>query len=217
MVASAVSELPLVGGHVALDLVNTVEPRLPAAGRHEHLVEPRDVLTWAQHAVLIDEAEARSVTDAWEAEPSSASTALASIKQIRESLASVLYAVIDPATHTAETDVALDYLWLRWSTAAARSSLVLKRHPDAGVRLNVGSTAASLIPDRAAHAAVELLCDADLTRLGYCPPDQHGCGWLFLDCSRNGSRRWCTMEGCGAFAKARRLTERRRASRLNLQ
>jgi predicted RNA-binding Zn ribbon-like protein len=64
-----------------------------------------------------------------------------------------------------------------------------------------------------ACAAVELLCEADLTRLGMCPPDQHGCGWVFIDRSRNGSRRWCTMDDCGAHAKARRLTERRRTSR----
>ena len=47
--------------------------------------------------------------------------------------------------------------------------------------------------------AVELLCEADLTRLGICAPEQHGCGWLFLDRSRNGSRRWCTMGDCGTY------------------
>jgi predicted RNA-binding Zn ribbon-like protein len=61
--------------------------------------------------------------------------------------------------------------------------------------------------------ALELLCEADLTRLGMCLPDQHGCGWVYIDRSRNGSRRWCTMDDCGADAKARRLTKRRRTSR----
>jgi predicted RNA-binding Zn ribbon-like protein len=79
--------------------------------------------------------------------------------------------------------------------------------------LLVGSAPALLIADRAAHAAVDLLRAADLTGLGICPPGQHGCGWLFLDHSRNGSRRWCTMEACGSFAKARRLTARRRTAR----
>ena len=48
---------------------------------------------------------------------------------------------------------------------------------------------------------------------GAAPPEAGGCGWLFLDQSRNGSRRWCRMADCGSTAKARRLTERRRAAR----
>jgi predicted RNA-binding Zn ribbon-like protein len=77
----------------------------------------------------------------------------------------------------------------------------------------VGSSPALLIPDRVAYAAVDLLCGTDLTHLAMCPVEDGGCGWLFLDGSRNRSRRWCTMEACGSFAKARRLTERRRAAR----
>jgi hypothetical protein len=84
----------------------------------------------------------------------------------------------------------------------------------AAARLIVGSALALLIPDRLAYAAVDLLCHVDLTRLGMCPADADGCGWLFLDHSRNHSRRWCVMDGsCGAQVKARRLTERRRTVR----
>ena len=36
------------------------------------------------------------------------------------------------------------------------------------------------------------------------------CGWLFVDTSKNHSRRWCSMAGCGNRAKARRHSERRR-------
>jgi len=53
---------------------------------------------------------------------------------------------------------------------------------------------------RAAASAVELLTDGPLDRVGECP----SCGWLFLDTSRNGRRRWCSMETCGARVKARR-------------
>jgi predicted RNA-binding Zn ribbon-like protein len=60
---------------------------------------------------------------------------------------------------------------------------------------------------------VDVLRMADLARLRRCPPAAGGCGWVFLDHSRNGSRRWCRMADCGTTAKARRLTERRRAAR----
>jgi len=58
-----------------------------------------------------------------------------------------------------------------------------------------------------------VLQTADLSRVRRCPPSEGGCGWLFLDQSRNGSRRWCRMADCGTAAKSRRLTERRRAAR----
>lgn len=213
MPVSGVTELPLVGGHLALDLTNTVEPRLPAAGRHEHLAEPADLLLWAQHAGLIDAAEAATVDEAWAAAPAAASTALTAAKEIREALSTVLQAFLEPGTSTDAVDSGLEYLWLRWAAAAARSTLVRGPAPGTRTQLLVGSAPALLIPDRAGYAAVDLLRTADLTRLGSCPPGQHGCGWLFLDHSRNGSRRWCTMEGCGSHAKAQRLTERRRTAR----
>jgi predicted RNA-binding Zn ribbon-like protein len=211
--ASGVNELPIVGGHRAIDLVNTVEPRLPVAGRHDHLISTGDLLLWAQRAALIDPEEARSVADAWRGAPAAAGAALTSVAQIRDALSTTLSAVIDPAAVRADAELALEYLSLRWAAAVARSALVLNTQGATGARLIVGSSPALLIGDRAIEAAVELLCEVDLTHLGICPPERHGCGWLFLDHSRNGSRRWCTMEGCGTYAKARRLTDRRRAAR----
>lgn len=205
----------MVGGHPAIDLINTVEPRLPVAGRHEHLDTPAALLTWARRAGLVDEAEAAEVSRAWSESPEAAGSALASVIRIREALftalAPSLGADYAPVVDQPGTEQALEYLSLRWSAATARSSLRLGEGK--GARLAVGSAPALLIPDRAAAIAVDLLCHTDLERLGICPPEHHGCGWLFLDRSRNGSRRWCTMEACGSFEKSRRLTERRRANR----
>lgn len=55
-------------------------------------------------------------------------------------------------------------------------------------------------------AAVELLTAGDLSRIRQC--GGAGCGWLFLDTSRNRSRTWCTMRDCGNVAKVRRFRER---------
>jgi predicted RNA-binding Zn ribbon-like protein len=178
-----------------------------------YLLSPGDLLLWAQRTALIDSSEAQAVADVWRGAPAAANAALTSATQIREALSATLSGVIDPAAASADAEPALDYLSLRWAAAVARSALVLNPQGATGARLIVGSSPALLIADRAIEAAVELLCDVDLTHLGICPPEQHGCGWLFLDHSRNGSRRWCTMEVCGTYAKARRLTDRRRAAR----
>jgi predicted RNA-binding Zn ribbon-like protein len=61
-------------------------------------------------------------------------------------------------------------------------------------------------------AAAELLASDSRRQIHECAGE--GCGWLFLDTSRNRRRRWCTMESCGNRAKARRFYQRsREASR----
>jgi predicted RNA-binding Zn ribbon-like protein len=58
-----------------------------------------------------------------------------------------------------------------------------------------------------ARSAGELLTSDQLDRVRQCADDR-GCGYLFLDTSRNRSRRWCSMESCGNRAKARRHYQR---------
>ena len=60
------------------------------------------------------------------------------------------------------------------------------------------------------RSAAELLTSDDLDRVKECADDQ-GCGWLFMDRSRNRSRRWCDMKDCGNRAKAKRFYKRKRA------
>ena len=62
-----------------------------------------------------------------------------------------------------------------------------------------------------ARSAVELLTAGDPRRIKVCE-NPYGCGWLFYDGSKNGSRRWCSMEGCGSQVKMRRQYAKRRAS-----
>jgi predicted RNA-binding Zn ribbon-like protein len=196
MAVERVQDLPLAGGHLALDLVNTVEPRIAGEDQTDHLRNPADLLVWARRVDLIDESEAAEVAQAWARSPALAAADLEAAVTIRESLYDVL-------TGAAE---GLPVLAAGWAGAGSRTGLVADGN---GFRLVVGTS----IPDRLSVAAVDLLTTADLTKLHACPPEQGGCGWLFLDHSRNSTRRWCVMEDCGAKAKSRRLTERRRADR----
>lgn len=63
---------------------------------------------------------------------------------------------------------------------------------------------------RALHAAVELALSAELARVKVCP----GCGWLFIDRTRNAAKRWCIMALCGNRSKTRRHYRRKRARAL---
>jgi predicted RNA-binding Zn ribbon-like protein len=207
-----IAELPLVGGHPALDLVNTVERRAPAAAGEprDHLADPPALLGWARRVGVVDDGEARAVADSWERDPGSAQATLAAVREVREALHVALLAAMGVEPSGAG---ALERLRERWAAALARSRLTLEPGRASMARLVVGTAPATLIADRAAVGAVEMLCGAELARLRRCPPDAGGCGWVFLDRSRNGSRRWCRMADCGTTVKARRLTERRRAAR----
>ena len=59
-----------------------------------------------------------------------------------------------------------------------------------------------------ARSAVALLTSDHLAQLRQC--GGAGCGWLFIDTSRNRSRQWCDMRICGNRAKARNFRQRLR-------
>jgi predicted RNA-binding Zn ribbon-like protein len=202
----------LVGGHPALDLVNTLERG--GESPHDFLSDSSALLRWSLQVGVISDGEADQVGRAWGDEPSVAQAGLAAVRDIREGLHLVLLAITDPDGGTAGDPIAagaaLVALHQRWSGAAARARFVLD---SSRVRLAYGTVPAMLVPDRIAEAALDVMLTADPTRVRRCPVREGGCGWLFLDQSRNGSRRWCRMADCGNAVKARRLTERRRAAR----
>jgi predicted RNA-binding Zn ribbon-like protein len=217
MMAGNLADLRVVGGHPALDLANTVAPRPPGAVEFEFLHEPDALLRWALRADVVDQADAERIERSWSRTPGSAEDALADVLALRALLEPVL------AGHD------LDTLTGRWATAISRSALrpVSKGETGCGVLLKqalvpvtggkatlvIGTEPATMIGDRLADAMVDLVRNADLGRLRACPLVDGGCGWLFLDRSRNLSRRWCSMDDCGTHAKSRRLTERRRGRR----
>jgi predicted RNA-binding Zn ribbon-like protein len=216
--------VPLVGGHPALDLVNTVAPRevLPDGSRPvDYLTSPAALLTWSGRAALADPAESELVAQAWQRNPGAGAAALDAVRDLRESLyIALLEAAALVPQHPDIAAAARQRLHDRWVAAAGRSALRSGHDParpgpavPGPPRLEIGTAPELQIQDRAAAAAMEFLLTADYERLRRCPPAEGGCGWLVLDLSRNGSRRWCQMADCGSAAKSRRLTERRRVRR----
>ena len=62
-------------------------------------------------------------------------------------------------------------------------------------------------------SAAKLLSSDQLQRVHRCPGKDGRCGWLFLDTSKAGRRQWCSTQGCGNRAKARRHYARSRTAR----
>jgi predicted RNA-binding Zn ribbon-like protein len=60
-----------------------------------------------------------------------------------------------------------------------------------------------------ALSAAGLFTSERASRVRQC--NNHQCGWLFLDLSKNRSRKWCDMADCGNLAKARRYYAKQKA------
>jgi predicted RNA-binding Zn ribbon-like protein len=212
------ADIPLVGGHPGLDLVNTVERGIPnpTAVPGDFLPNAAEVVAWARLAGLLSQDEAATVTRTWRQDPSLALASITSLKDIREALHVTLLAAVGLGDWSnSATDAAMSLLHRSWVEAVGRSEVVRSTDGVTGVTLRVGIDPAWLVSDRAADAALDVLRSADMQRLRRCPVESGGCGWMFLDRSRNGSRRWCRMADCGTAVKSRRLTERRRELRQN--
>jgi predicted RNA-binding Zn ribbon-like protein len=151
----------------------------------------QDVAQWAEESHVIDPSETRRL--ARELQP------VREIIQLREDIFALALA--------AARDVKAD------SAALKRVSAVAER---SGPRAVAGadflrwrldpSNAASQLATLLARSALDLFCSADAARIRLCEGDE--CGWVFIDDSRSGRRRWCSMTDCGARAKARRHYQR---------
>lgn len=60
------------------------------------------------------------------------------------------------------------------------------------------------------QSAGDLMISNEVNRTRECEDDT--CEWLFIDRSKNHSRRWCDMSDCGNRAKARRHYARKLAT-----
>ena len=91
----------MVGGHVALDLVNTVEPRVPdrSVGR-EHLGTAEALLAWSRRVGVVTDEEGERVAAAW-AGSALDGPALTAALEIREATYDVLIAALAGAGATA--------------------------------------------------------------------------------------------------------------------
>ncbi|WP_432989031.1 CGNR zinc finger domain-containing protein [Dactylosporangium sp. CA-233914] len=203
--------LRLVGGHTGLDLVNTVEPRVPGGTpEKEHLGTPQELLDWAVRTGVVEPHEAPDIQLTWSGEQ-----ALAAALALREALYTVLAVRLDEELKPKlPYQSALEQLGTRYSAAVARAGVTLAFDSPTAGRLQIGDVAPFAIQDRLAAIAVDLLTTENVADLRVCPLEEGGCGWLFLDRSRNHSRRWCAMADCGARVKARRLNDRRRGRQL---
>lgn len=187
-----VAELPFVAGHVALDFVNTAEERgHPEAV--DALTGPADLRAWGQRYGLISAPAGLEDDDQAE---------FGRAIETRELLYEVFLARRDGQPVTAQQLARLSELG-----AAAYRAGELRRDDDGTINWNWDRASLDSIRHVAVTEAIDLLRAEPSARLKQCPGDH--CGWFFLDTTKRGNRRWCSMAECGQDAK----DEYRRAQR----
>lgn len=184
----------LAGGDPALDFLNTVHDWTSAAPR-DYLPRFDDAVRFGRAAGVLSDDEAAAVRRR------PPGRELAELLAARALLERIFRAV---ATGTRPAEADLDRLTRVAAQAAgvARLRGGGRGRDGAMVRrtLEVDRAGAAILRFRIAEAAVSLLTGGRLERVKACP----SCGWFFLDASKNGSRRWCSMATCGSSAKAKR-------------
>jgi predicted RNA-binding Zn ribbon-like protein len=192
-------ELELIGGHRAIDFVNTLAGSI--AGPLEQLNSYADWLAWCEHAEVLTTPATAGLTALADQDPAQAAAALAGVLRLRADADAVLRAQLtgdEPPMASLERirEAQLDALAHAMLTVAGSCYEWTWDQSD-----DLAGPSWLLVND-----VVELLRSDRLGRLRLCAE----CRWLFLDLSRNNSRRWCRLSsGCGARAKMRRY----RASR----
>jgi predicted RNA-binding Zn ribbon-like protein len=201
-----VEDLCLLGGALCLDFVNSIENRAGHAPE-DFLTSYPDLVRWGRHAGLISDAIATRLIAQADAAVPTAHEALVRALALRDALHRLFLAVASRRDPDRED---LELLRRAYLDAMSGATLV----PD-DERLTWHWRPDEQRLDQllwpVARSAVNLLTTGDLRRIKLCE-NPYGCGWLFYDGSKNGSRRWCSMEGCGSQVKMRRQYARRRAS-----
>lgn len=196
------------GGALCLDFANSWGDR----GRPEtdKLRGYADLLAFARRAGLLEGGEDTRLAGLAARERRAAAAALDLARGLRE----VLYRIFS-AVAAARAPAGADLVRLNAALPGALSRLRLERRDGGGFGWGWADPPAAAGPARALAAplgpilrsAAELLASGERREVRECAAGD--CTWLFLDRSRNHSRRWCSMATCGNRAKAQRHYRRR--------
>ncbi len=196
-----------VGGRLCLGLVNTAHPR---SGRYAHdfLSGYSDLVTWHRSLGMLTEEQERYLLQKADAHLQETSETFEHTLTLREAIYNVFSAIADGKVSQSEE---LSLIQSIFAEAMASASLSPVEHEflwEWGAEDEHGKELRLLLWP-VALSAIELFTSSEeWKKVKECP----GCSLLFLDKSKTGNRRWCSMDECGSRAKMRRQYERKRST-----
>lgn len=188
-----IEEITLDGGWLCLDFANTVSTRKPAKG-DEYLQMWGDFVLWVRRLGVLPEAEFQ----VWEKMPPGD---MEEVRALREAI----YELFD--YHAKNGKIHPDHLETLNGFLHEVYMYTCIKVTDSGLQRGIFKKTYMEKPLwLIALSAESLLLSERLPRVKACD----NCGWLFLDTSKNGARRWCNMSTCGSQTKAKAWYHRKK-------
>ncbi len=160
-----------------------------------------DLLQWSLKKGLLDQRQVEAL--ARKTAKQDMSSVMADARKLRETI----YRIFSAITHKKKAD-RRDLQILNEYLARGLSRAQLREEGEAyGWEWRKDFSPDMMLYPIASSSATLLTSD-DLRRVRECANEEEGCGWLFLDCSKSQSRRWCSMEGCGNRMKFKTYYDR---------
>lgn len=184
------------GNYLCLDFTNTLHDR--STTPRELLNKYDDLVQWGQEADILSEVEGTQLRAEATRHPEEAERTRQQAITLREAMYRIFYARLHDALPE-ESDLAT----LNAMLAHAMTKASIHSNEN-GFAWDWSSDDVELerIYWPIARSAAELLTAEELELVRMCAAED--CGWLFLDTSKNHTRRWCDMKSCGNRAKARK-------------
>ncbi len=199
--------LELIGGRLCLDFANTVSTRVGSLCR-EYLTCYGDLVDWSRHAGILKDRQVKRFKTEAGRHPVRAHRVLHAAIQIRETIYRIFSSIAHQKKPSA-SDMAL--LNSALSKSLRRTQILPKRQGfEWGWRYADHTLDDMLWP--IVRSAADLLTSPEIIRIRQCARPKR-CDWLFIDATKNQSRRWCSMMLCGSLDKARRYYYRNRSRR----
>jgi predicted RNA-binding Zn ribbon-like protein len=195
-----------IAGRACLDFANTVDWR--TSGAPEELLQGyADLVAWSTRAGILEPGTASELEREARAQPRAAARAFAAALALRETIHRIFLA---HAHGESPRPNDLAFLGRSYAEAVAHAALApVGQTPAYGWSFGEANSL-----DRPAWplalSAVELLASGELAHVHEC--GGRGCGWLFLDETRNHGRRWCVPSSCGNRERVRRYYAKRSRS-----
>jgi predicted RNA-binding Zn ribbon-like protein len=198
--------LQMVGGCLAFDFINTVNTRKPEP-EFEYLETFENLIAWSERVGSPDVAKLKALREYAAQQPEVASAALRDVTKAREMLYALFSAIaVGDSPGAAVTDE------FNRRLSDAFQKIYVKFGPGGTEVLFSNEEVALNEPMYPVlKSAFDILTGGDFEKIKECPR----CGWLFLDTSKNGKRKWCDMNVCGSRKKSLEYYYRKTKSRHN--
>jgi predicted RNA-binding Zn ribbon-like protein len=203
---SAVNSLKLLGGRLCLDFVNTQGWR----GKEdpgEYLNTYSDLIAWSSHVDMISKQEARALSEMSDKHHLAAESVHNRAIELRETIFRI-FSSIAKGNSAANKDLAV---FNKYLSTTMRFSQIIKKKGVFYWDTTGDKAKLEWILNPIIRSTANLMISQELRKVKKCSDPV--CGWLFLDISRNQSRRWCDMQDCGNRAKASRFYQKKQISK----